>query len=121
VHFLRHIKSCCFDWIRLDFELYSEEDGKMSPELLKVLSTVLTRKKFMIYSRMTRCMDVMKLRVARQLIHYREFTPQSWDMDNTTRVFDFLAIARPVIQVATIDLEVWRQGAFVDTLLNVGF
>ena len=92
----------------------------MSPELLKVLSTVHTGKKFMIYSRGTSCMDVMKLKVARQLVHYREFALQLWDMDNTTRVFDFLAIARPVIQVARIDLEVWRHGAaFADTLLNV--
>jgi len=121
VHFLRHIKGCYFERIHLDFELNSEEDGKMSPEVLKVLSTVLTRKKFMIYSQKTHCMDVMKLRVARQLVHCREFNVIFWEMENMGPVFDFLATARPVIQVATIKLRDRRTGAaFVELFLNVG-
>jgi len=123
VHFLRHIKGCRIEWICFDFdtELNSEEDGKMSPELLKVLSTVHTRKKFLLYTEETHTMDVPTLKIARQLVHYRTFSAYFWDLlDNAEHVFAFLASARPVVQVAKIELREWMdfEVGFVDTLVN---
>jgi hypothetical protein len=108
---------------RYNTELNSEEDGRMSPELLKILSTVHTWKKFMLYTKEIHDMDmdVMRLRVARQLVHYREFRISIWDMENVVHVFAFLAAAWSVIQVAKVELTGWSFGVgFVDALLRVG-
>jgi len=124
LHFLRHIKGTRFDWICFvfDTEMDSEEDGRMSPELLKVLSTVHTRKKFLLYTEETHIMDVPTLKIACQLIHYRAFSASIWDLlDDAERVFAFLATARSVVQVAKFGSDRLRrmtEDGFVDTIVK---
>jgi len=120
VHFLRHIKGCRFEGICFNFATKpnNDEDGKMSPELLKVLSTVHTRKKFLLYTEETHTMDIPTLKIARQLVHYRTFSAYFTDLVyNSQRLFAFLATARSVAQVAELEAY-WAGISFVDTLVN---
>jgi len=121
VHFLRHIKGCRFDDIHLNFQapLMSEEHGRINPELMKVLSRVHSRKKFMLYTDTTRCMESLSLKVARQLVHYHRFYTYLWDPEEMVRLLNFLSSNRALVNEATTRMNVWMFGIdFVDTLVR---
>jgi len=121
VHFLRHIKDCRFDDIRLAFRapLTSEEHGRVNPELMKVLSRVHSRKKFKLYTDTTRSMESLTLKVARQLVYYDRLSTYLWEPDETLQLLHFLSTSRALVKEALIGTDLWMfRIDFVDTLVR---